>query len=291
MYELHQLINNTYYFSGPTKIGLYRLNETDVCIIDTGIEDRVGKRILKTITENGWKLKFIINTHAHADHVGGNAFLQNETGCEIFANPIEACFSTYTFLNSCFVYGANSPKELRKKFMFSQSSRVTPISKAVLPQGFEIVDLSGHSSQMIGVRTPDDVLFLADSLVSREIIEKYTVTYIFNVELYLETLKRVKDMSARLFVPAHAEVCDDIAPLAQLNIETTEKICETILSLCESPISFEQLLKRVFEIYSLKITYEEYTLIGSTVKSYLTYLSDRELIHTYFEDCILMISK
>ncbi|MBR3299987.1 MAG: MBL fold metallo-hydrolase, partial [Clostridia bacterium] len=65
MYELQHLHGNTYYFAGPTKIGLYRLNDTDVCIIDTGIEARVGKRVLKTITENGWELKFIIITHAH----------------------------------------------------------------------------------------------------------------------------------------------------------------------------------------------------------------------------------
>lgn len=291
MYELNHILNNTYYFSGPTKIGLYRLNDTDVCIIDTGIEERVGKRILKTINENGWNLKFIINTHAHADHVGGNAYIQGETGCKIFANTIEACFTEHPFLNSCFVYGAYSPKELRKKFMLAQKSIVTPIADAKLPEGFEIIDLSGHSSQMIGVRTPDDVLFLADSIVSREIIEKYTVTYIFNVEQYIATLERVKKMSARLFVPAHADVCEDISALAEHNIKVTNGIAETILSMCEKPISFENLLKKVFEKYSLRLDHEQYALIGGTVKSYLTYLSDKELLGNRFEDGVLLFFK
>ena len=291
MYELNRISNNTYYFSGPTKIGLYRLSSTDVCIIDTGIEERVGKRILKTVNENGWKIKFVINTHAHADHVGGNAYIQGETGCEIFANPIEACFTEHPFLNSCFVYGAFSPKELRKKFMLAKKSIVRPITELNLPEGFEIIDLSGHSSEMIGVRTPDDVLFLADSIVSREIIEKYTVTYIFNVQKYIDTLERVKDMQAGVFVPAHADICEDISALAEYNISVTNGIAESILSMCEKPISFENLLKTVFEKYSLKLDHEQYALIGGTVKSYLTYLSDKELLGNRFEDGVLLFFK
>ncbi|MBO4468157.1 MAG: MBL fold metallo-hydrolase [Clostridia bacterium] len=290
MYELQHLHGNTYFFSGPTKIGLYRLNDTDVLIIDTGIEARVGKRILKTITENGWELKFIINTHAHADHVGGNAYLQGQTGCQIFANPIEACFTEYTFLNSCFVYGAFSPKELRKKFMLSEESHITPLSEAQLPEGFEIIDLKGHSSQMIGVRTPDDILFLADSLASEFTIEKYKVIYTFNVEAYLETLERVRNMKARLFVPAHADVTDDISALAEFNVKVTKDLLDTIAGFCREPISFEGLLKKIFDEFSLTMNYEQHALIGSTIKSYLSYLTDREVLKTYFEDNILMIS-
>ena len=291
MYELQHLCGNTYYFAGPTKIGLYKLNETDVMIIDTGIEARVGKRILKTITENGWELKFIIITHAHADHVGGNAYLQEQTGCKIYANPIEACFTEYTFLNSCFVYGAYSPMELRKKFMLSEESRVTPIGEAKLPEGMEIVDLKGHSSQMIGVRTPDDVLFLADSLASEYTMEKYRLVYIFNVAAYLETLERIKDMKAKLFVPAHADVINDITDLAELNIKVTKDIIKEITDLCESPVSFEGLLKKIFDKHGLNMNYEQHALVGSSVKSYLSYLTDAGTLKTYFEDNILMFSK
>ena len=289
MYELNQIGKNTYYFSGPTKIGLYRLNETNVCLIDTGIDEGVGKRILKTVEANGWKIDFVINTHAHADHVGGNAYIQEHTGCRIYANTIEACFTENTFLNTCFVYGANSPKELRKKFMLAEKSKVAPIKTAELPEGMEIIDLKGHSSEMIGVRTPDDILFLADSLASEQVIDKYRITYIFNVEDYLDTLYHILDLKAKLFVPAHADVTDDITLLAQINIKATKKIADFLLSAVKEPISFERLLKIVFDAYQLKINHEEYALIGSTIKSYLTYLSDLDLIQTYFENNILMI--
>ena len=35
------------------------------------------------LTERGWRLTHILNTHHHADHVGGNLALKAETGCTI----------------------------------------------------------------------------------------------------------------------------------------------------------------------------------------------------------------
>ena len=90
MYELIHLKGNTYYIENPAKIGLYRLNETDVLLIDTGNDKDAGRKILnKVLKEQGWNLKYIINTHSNADHIGGNEFLQKRTDCKIFAGGAE----------------------------------------------------------------------------------------------------------------------------------------------------------------------------------------------------------
>lgn len=47
------------------------------------------KRILKTITDNDLKVRFILNTHAHFDHVGGNRALQVATGAPILIHREE----------------------------------------------------------------------------------------------------------------------------------------------------------------------------------------------------------
>jgi hydroxyacylglutathione hydrolase len=39
--------------------------------------------ILKALKEAGWGLDFIFNTHWHPDHAGGNAKVQEATGCQI----------------------------------------------------------------------------------------------------------------------------------------------------------------------------------------------------------------
>ncbi len=39
--------------------------------------------ILKELERNQWQLDFILNTHHHHDHVGGNALIKSETNCKI----------------------------------------------------------------------------------------------------------------------------------------------------------------------------------------------------------------
>lgn len=77
MFELCQVGENTYYINYPVKVGVYRANENEVYLIDSGNDKNAGRRIMKKVLdENKWKLKGIINTHSNADHIGGNAYLQ-----------------------------------------------------------------------------------------------------------------------------------------------------------------------------------------------------------------------
>ena len=46
MYELIQVAENSYYIQSPAKIGIYKLNETEVCLIDTGNDKDAGKNRL-----------------------------------------------------------------------------------------------------------------------------------------------------------------------------------------------------------------------------------------------------
>ena len=66
---------------------------------------------------------------------------------------------------------------------------------------------------LIGLRTPDNTVFLADCISSQATLEKYQVSFIYDVARYLETLDKVENMQADVFVPAHAEVTSDIRGL------------------------------------------------------------------------------
>ena len=47
------------------------------------VDPALAPPVLKALAERGWQLDYILNTHHHHDHVGGNKALQAETGCEI----------------------------------------------------------------------------------------------------------------------------------------------------------------------------------------------------------------
>lgn len=274
MYELIQVGEQSYYIQSPAKIGLVKLRDSQVCLIDSGNDKDAGKKVLKILNEKGWTLTAIYNTHSNADHIGGNKYLQAQTGCKIYAPGIECAFTRHPILEPAYLYGGCPPKELKHKFLMAQESEAEYLTPSVLPEGFEIIDLPGHFFDMVGFRTPDDTVFLADCLSSPETLEKYRIGVLYDTGAYLQTLEKVKTLKAKCFVPAHAQATPDITALAQLNIDAVMQIAEHILEICTEPIRFEDILQRLFNDYSLTMTAEQYVLVGSTVRSYLSWLKD-----------------
>lgn len=288
MYELIQVSDRSYYIESPAKIGLVRISDTEVCLIDSGNDKDAGRKVRQILDSNNWKLTAIYNTHSNADHIGGNKYLQGQTGCKIFAPGIECDFTRHPILEPSFLYGGYPCKELRHKFLMAQESSVEYLTKEALPEGFEIISLPGHFFDMVGFRTPDDVVYLADCLSSRETLDKYRIGFIYDVAAYLKTLEMIKTLKAKLFVPAHAQAAEDISQLAQYNIDKVQEIAERIVALCKEPTCFETILSKLFTEYSLTMNFEQYALVGSTVRSYLAWLKDTGRVNIRFEDNMLL---
>lgn len=290
MFELNQVGERSYYINCPAKIGIYKANDTDVYLIDSGNDKDAGRKIRKILSENGWSLKGIINTHSNADHIGGNKYLQQQTGCKIFADGIEAAFTKYPLLEPSFLYGGYPCKDLRHKFLLASESDVCEITDADFPKELEVIPLRGHFFDMIGIRTPDNVVFLADCISSKSTLEKYQISFIYDVAEYLNTLDKVETMEAAMFVPAHSDVTNNIKSVVWLNRQKVFDISNDIQSILKTPMCFEELLKRLFDEYGLTMNFEQYVLVGSTVRSYLSWLKDNEKIRAVFTENSLMWS-
>ncbi len=288
MYELIQISEHCYYIQSPAKIGLVRQSDTDVCLIDSGNDKEAGRKVRQILDKNGWHLTAIYNTHSNADHIGGNQYLQKQTGCKIYAPGIENDFTRHPVLEPSFLYGGYPPKNLRHKFLLAQDSDSEELTEAKLPEGFSIIPLPGHYFDMVGFRTADDVVYLADCLSSKETLDKYQIGFIYDVRAYLDTLEKVKNMQARLFVPAHAEATESICELAQYNIDKVQEIASHIIELCRQPLCFEQLLKKLFDDYELAMSFEQYVLVGSTIRSYLAWLLDEGKISLAVSENMLL---
>ena len=288
MYELIQVSEKSYYIQSPAKIGLVKLGEKEVCLIDSGNDKEAGRKVRKLLDENGWSLKAIYNTHSYADHIGGNKYLQGQTGCKIYVPGIECAFTSHPVLEPAFLYGGYPFKNLRHKFLMAQESQAEYLTEECLPEGFKLIMLPGHFFDMAGFRTPDDVVYLADCLSSRETIDKYQIGFIYDVGAYLDTLNMVKTMEAKMFIPAHAAASEEIAPLAQYNIDKVWEIGDRITGMCKEPKNFEAILQRLFTDYGLRMSFEQYALVGSTVRSYLAWLKDTKRIEGIFEDNMLL---
>lgn len=289
MYELIQIPDtNCYYIQSPAKIGLVKLDDSRVCLIDSGSDKDAGRKVRQHLDANGWQLSTIYNTHSNADHIGGNKYLQGQTGCQIYAPGIEYAFTRRPILEPSFLYGGYPCKDLRHKFLLAQESDARLLTPDVLPEGFALLPLPGHFFDMAGFRTPDDVVYLADCLSSKETLEKYQISFIYDVAAYLKTLEMVQALEARMFVPAHAEATTDIAPLARYNIQKVQEIAQKTLDLCREPLCFESLLQQLFAHYGLVMNFEQYVLVGSTVRSYLAWLKDEGRLQAEFDNNLLL---
>jgi glyoxylase-like metal-dependent hydrolase (beta-lactamase superfamily II) len=76
MYNIHTIVvgdlqTNCYVIFSPSGESI---------IIDPGAEEQ---KILSYIEKNKLKVKYIINTHAHYDHIEGDFYVKNKTGAEI----------------------------------------------------------------------------------------------------------------------------------------------------------------------------------------------------------------
>lgn len=288
MYELIQVSEMCYYIQSPAKIGLVKLNDTDVCLIDSGNDKDAGRKIRQILDANGWHLTAIYNTHSNADHIGGNKYLQGQTGCKIYAPGIECNFTRHPILEPSFLYGGYPCKDLKHKFLMAQESDAEYLTKDVVPDKFEMINLPGHFFDMVGFRTPDNVIYLADCLSSRETLDKYQIGFIYDVAAYIQTLEMVKSLTAKMFIPAHAAATANISELAQYNIDKVYQIAEKMIDICSEPLCFEIILQRLFADYALTMNFEQYVLVGSTVRSYLAWLKDTGRLDVEFENNMLL---
>lgn len=287
MFELTKAGERTYYINHSTIIGVYKLTDKEVCLIDTGRSRKDGERLQALFEEQGWELKFILNTHTHIDHLGGNEYLMKTWGCPAYATNIDNAFANYENMEAAYMYGGFPNNTLSNIFRHPGPVGFRDIEDFQLPEGLEYIRLPGHSFGMIGIKTSDNVWFIGDSVLNSKALEKYQFGYLVDVAGYLETLELLKELEGNLFLPSHGDIVSDIKPLAEKNRNNIEDNIAGIFKDCGTGVNFDALLKKVFDRYGIRGDMPQYALSGSTLRCYLSYMEEQGQVTPYFEDNLL----
>jgi glyoxylase-like metal-dependent hydrolase (beta-lactamase superfamily II) len=306
--ELKQLGERTWYIPGHVNIGYYEENGQGY-LIDTGLDDDQGRRILKLLNEErkNVPLRAIVNTHSNADHIGANAFIQKRTGCQVWATRIEGMLTETPLLESLLLWAAWPFKAIRGKFIEAKASKVTVIGPATgdserttggeYPIGdtaLMAMPLPGHFLDMIGVKTPDGVFFLADALFAPEILAKYRFCVMLDVLGAYKTLDAIERTEAQWFVPCHAPATRDVGELVRQNREGLAWISDTVektLTDSERPLTREEILSRVGVANGLEMDAAHLLLNLTAISAHLTYLSELDKVEPFVENCLLLWRK
>ncbi|MBI5903753.1 MAG: MBL fold metallo-hydrolase [Deltaproteobacteria bacterium] len=95
---------------GPLEVNCYILwdkKSREAVVIDPGGD--VGA-IINTVKKEGLKVKYIVNTHGHFDHVGGNAEVKASTGAQVAIHGNDATLMKESHEHGI-LFGVNTPEQ------------------------------------------------------------------------------------------------------------------------------------------------------------------------------------
>lgn len=287
--KLEKIKGSTYYINAPTNIGVYVFKNKNCLLIDTGINSTQAKKINEVLLENGLHPKYILNTHSHADHCGGNPYFQSTyPGCTVHASETERLYMENPELLDTLLFSSSPIKGLGPgykplKIDFTLETGTQKIND----EKFEIIPLPGHSVGQIGVTTPEKVCFVGDAVFSEEIIEKYQFPYLFHIQKSLDTLQNLKNIDADYFVISHAnEVIskEQMGELLDKNIRNIEKFSEQILELLDQSLTREDILENISILNDVSMDFKQYFRNLSTTSAFIKHLMDQNLLEYSMEN-------
>ncbi len=266
MFELRHIKGNTYYFEAYTNVGVYQLSDSEVILIDSCDHMRMVKCLDGILQQKSLKVRTILSTHCHVDHICGNKYFYDKYGCELLSSKTEKGFIAVPDLEPKLYYNGLDVNELSNPFFGIDASESEAFTKENIPEGFEIISLPGHSFEMVGVRTPDGVVFLADSVLSHSTWEGHKMPFFYNVNKAIDTMKSIMTFEGDVFVPSHDVVQSDIKELCLYNIEKLQQLKATVYSLSEGR-SFEELFDSVMKALGLEIKTSRYAMYAQMLRN------------------------
>ncbi|MFY9414490.1 MAG: MBL fold metallo-hydrolase [Tepidanaerobacteraceae bacterium] len=283
--ELKKIRGRTYYIPGATNVGVYRYRNGLCTLVDTGINNTAGRKIIELLEDNNLKIKYIINTHAHPDHFGANNFIKEKyPGVQILTSYKEKLFMENSFLEQTVLYGAAAMPGLSARILKAQDTAVDLVVDEGITEldnkKFEIVSLEGHSIGQIGVATEDSVLFCGDAFFSEDKMDKYPFPFVFDLEAHLKTLEFLLGSNYECYMISHCDgPLDNPKPLIQKNIDNINHNLEIILDYLSQPLTREDLTELIIKKYDIDMNLSQYFITISSVGAFLTYLLEKQSIN------------
>lgn len=287
--EVKKINGNTFCVFAPTNIGIYTFKGKHALVIDTGTGNAFAKRIDVILKEKGLKPRYIINTHHHEDHVGGNKYFKdNYPGVQIYATQYCKLLLQNSMIAGISLYAGNPIKAISNKPLCEYVD--FELDEGILKlddEKFQIIFLKGHSESEIGIITPDKVCFLGDSLFSDTILKKYSFPFLFDIDSTKKSLEIIKKIDAEYFVLGHNNDIlskEQCLSLIQRNLDNLGVYEVQILDMLSTPTTKEDLMQNLIILNELDLNVKQYFLDMYTLSGFLSYLENKGKLKYSLED-------
>ena len=288
--ELTRLAEGVWLLPGAVNCGLVE-TENGLLAVDTGLDRGAANRIARAAEELGRPLVAILNTHAHADHHGGNAQLVRRFGLPVHAPAVEAAVIRDPVYEPVYLFGGAAPiAALTAKFLQAEPS---PVDHVVRPgetvtidgRALALVDLAGHSLAQVGV-VAGPVFFAADGFFGVEPLAKHGIPYLVDAGRWRRTLPTIPAVAADWYVPGHGPALDDPRETVDANLSALDRGFAWISErLRRSPAGTEDLLADFAAAFALRVVDPpSYVLNRGALLGFLSSLEREGSVRVAIED-------
>ena len=312
-----ELSSGVYVIPATTNVGVI-INENnssnnssiEVYLIDSGCTEIDGEYVLDVLKAffeqqgQSFTIKALITTHGHADHCGAHNFLREECGCQIWAAKHEQGAMETPIIQGSALWGGYPPHEMRTLFFMPSPTYVDHfISKddqLQLSGGrtLSYMSLEGHSYETLCViiteKNNHKVIFPGDNIFPRNEIINHWIPLIMNPVEYMDSLDKLcKLENVDWCIPSHGDFLrKNISEAAELNkiaiISTRTCILDALKT--KKRLTAEEIVKYVADKNGMQLSFSQYALVNSTVKSYIAVMHDAREIKMEVSDNKLYFS-
>ncbi|WP_368489921.1 MBL fold metallo-hydrolase [Clostridium sp. BJN0013] len=282
--------------TGMTYIPFYKINNKEIIMLDSGLAGEETEGIEKLLERHNLKLAAIICSHAHVDHVGNNAYFKEKYNC-IIAMPEYEAFICSSIDNLKFYYGYQTLSDLKENFgnmVCKTDVMILDNQDYICVYGikFKIIHTPGHSPAHICIVTPDDVVYLGDSLISYEVMEGAKMPYTYTISKDLKSKTKLYNFKYEKYIVAHKGIYSNITKLIEDNVNFYRNIAAKIYNVINGSITMETIVKSVIENFDISISgICKYIIMERIVRSYVEYLDEMKMIKLNIEDGFIKYSK
>lgn len=150
----------------------------------------------------------IVNTHCHCDHIGGNKFIQDASGCSVVLHPIGRHFiDTRDDWSTWSRYYDQDAEFFRTTGSISDGDVL-----AVGPHQFQVIYTPGHAAEGIVLyNRKERVLISSDTLWERDMpVVTERIEGSRAVFSLLESLERIEKLKVDIVYPGHGRPFSDM---------------------------------------------------------------------------------
>ena len=232
--------------TGSCRIPLYMPHKDNAVMIDSGLKDPDRYSILGILEQEKIHVSALLTSHYHRDHIGNHSVIKDRFGAQVYMSPFTASVCSNGHQNTMGETGMLTV--LRGGHIKCNCDTMfDPEALSIQAAGydFKLIPLPGHAQEHTGFVTPDDVAYLGDTILSRDILHAVRIPYCTFCKEDLETKATVRSLKHQSYILAHNCVCSNISDLAQENIDNMHDKINMVERFTHSYITLENLAAKV----------------------------------------------